>query len=103
LRKTIKADWQFSEVFCVMDRSSEAQGPSNEPTDPSGSGESKGKRKKPTPDLEAIEDPAERRKQRRLAKNRATAAVSRFLPLPSVLWAMPKEHNVHVGNHAVCQ
>ena len=35
------------------------------------------KRKKDAPDLEAIDDIAERRKQRRLAKNRATAAVSR--------------------------
>ncbi|KAK9832552.1 hypothetical protein WJX81_008454 [Elliptochloris bilobata] len=37
----------------------------------------KAKRKKEAPDLESIDDIAERRKQRRLAKNRATAAVSR--------------------------
>lgn len=37
----------------------------------------KAKRKKEAPDLDAIDDIAERRKQRRLAKNRATAAVSR--------------------------
>ena len=50
--------------------------PSAEPS--GGSGESgKAKRKKPTPNLDDIDDPAERRKQRRLAKNRATAAVSR--------------------------
>jgi hypothetical protein len=36
----------------------------------------RGKRKKEV-DLEAIDDPDERRKQRRLAKNRATAALSR--------------------------
>eukprot|EP00884_Botryococcus_braunii_P011231 jgi/Botrbrau1/20108/Bobra.0173s0011.1 len=36
----------------------------------------KGKRKKDV-DLDAIDDPDERRKQRRLAKNRATAALSR--------------------------
>ncbi len=54
-------------------------GISNEPSvEPSNSGESgKAKRKKPTPNLDAIDDPQERRKQRRLAKNRATAAVSR--------------------------
>ena len=59
----------------------QAQGPSTEPTDPSASGESKGKSKKrkSAPNLDEIEDPAERRKQRRLAKNRATAAVSRYL------------------------
>ncbi len=38
----------------------------------------KAKRKKEVPDLDAIDDIAERRKQRRLAKNRATAAVSRY-------------------------
>lgn len=54
---------------------------SNEPSaEPSYSSESgKAKRKKPTPNLDAIDDPAERRKQRRLAKNRATAAVSRCI------------------------
>ena len=34
-------------------------------------------KRKPCPDLNSIEDMQERRKQRRLAKNRATAAVSR--------------------------
>ena len=34
-------------------------------------------KRKPCPDLNSIEDVQERRKQRRLAKNRATAAVSR--------------------------
>ncbi len=38
----------------------------------------KGKRKKDV-NLEAIDDPDERRKQRRLAKNRATAALSRYV------------------------
>jgi hypothetical protein len=37
----------------------------------------RGKRKLPVPDLDSIEDPAERRKQRRLLKNRNTAAASR--------------------------
>ena len=57
-----------------------AAGVSADPSaEPSGSGDSgKAKRKKPTPNLDAIDDPAERRKQRRLAKNRATAAVSRY-------------------------
>lgn len=36
----------------------------------------RGKRKKEV-DLDTIDDPDERRKQRRLAKNRATAALSR--------------------------
>ena len=58
---------------------------STEPTDRSGSGDSRRKRKKPAPDLAAIEDPAERRKQRRLAKNRATAAVSRCGHAPFVM------------------
>ena len=64
-----------------MRRSSEsdiqADPASAELTDPSGSADSRRKKRKPAPDLAAIEDPAERRKQRRLAKNRATAAVSR--------------------------
>jgi cyclic AMP-dependent transcription factor ATF-2 len=38
---------------------------------------SKGKRKAPAIDLSTIEDPQERKKQRRLAKNRVTAALSR--------------------------
>ena len=63
-----------------------AQGASAEATDPSGSADSRGKRKKPTVDLSSIEDPAERRKQRRLAKNRATAAVSRCALL------LPEKH-----------
>lgn len=39
--------------------------------------QSKGRRRIPTPDLDAIEDPAERRRQQRLAKTRATAAIAR--------------------------
>ena len=49
-------------------------------TPPSAGGQRKDPRigkRKPCPDLNTIEDVQERRKQRRLAKNRATAAVSR--------------------------
>ena len=42
-----------------------------------GDAQSKGRRRIPTPDLDAIEDPAERRRQQRLAKTRANAAVTR--------------------------
>ena len=38
----------------------------------------KGKRKMPDVDLDAISDPEERKKQKRMAKNRRTAAVSRL-------------------------
>jgi hypothetical protein len=39
--------------------------------------QSKGRRRIPTPDLDAIEDPLERRRQQRLAKTRANAAATR--------------------------
>lgn len=42
-----------------------------------------GKQKLPTPDLDAIEDEEERRRQRRLVKNRNTAA-SRCAQLPGL-------------------
>ena len=42
-------------------------------------------KRKPCPDLNTIEDMQERRKQRRLAKNRATAAVSRCALITSGL------------------
>ena len=45
----------------------------------------RGKRKLPTPDLDAIEDVEERRRQRRLVKNRNTAAASRCAQLPEHL------------------
>ena len=41
----------------------------------------RGKRKLPLPDLDAIQDVEERRRQRRLIKNRNTAAASRCIPL----------------------
>ena len=67
--------------------SSAAQGNASD-----GSGEKKesrkrGKKKLPVPDLDAIKDPNERRRQRRLVKNRNTAAASRqaiLLLLPSL-------------------
>lgn len=40
-------------------------------------GKKRGKKKLPVPDLDAIKDPSERRRQRRLVKNRNTAAASR--------------------------
>lgn len=40
-------------------------------------------KRKPDVDLSTISDPAERRKQRRLAKNRATAATSRWACAPN--------------------
>ena len=44
-----------------------------------------GKRKAEQSELDTILDPAEKKKQRRLAKNRATAALSRQAPSPSGL------------------
>ena len=41
----------------------------------------RGKRKLPLPDLDAIKDVEERRRQRRLIKNRNTAAASRCISL----------------------
>lgn len=40
-------------------------------------GKKRGKKKLPVSDLDAIKDPSERRRQRRLVKNRNTAAASR--------------------------
>lgn len=70
----------------------QAHDPSTDPTDPteqSGSGESKGKKRKSALNLDDIDDPAERRKQRRLAKNRATAAVSRCVLLHTTVNNVP--------------
>ena len=47
--------------------------------------EQKGKRKADQLDLDSIMDPAEKKKQRRLAKNRATAALSRYVPIHLVV------------------
>lgn len=44
-------------------------------------GKTRGKKKLPVPDLDAIDDPEERRRQRRLVKNRNTAAASRQAPI----------------------
>ncbi len=43
-------------------------------------GKKRGKKKLPVPDLDAISDPLEHQKQRRLIKNRNTAAASRQMP-----------------------
>ena len=54
-------------------------------TELSGSGpppRRKGKRKLPMPDFSVIEDPAELRLQKRLVKNRRTAAASRCISGP---------------------
>lgn len=53
--------------------------------------QSKGRRRIPTPDLDAIEDPAERRRQQRLAKTRATAAVARCAGQLSVAGLAPAQ------------
>ena len=47
-----------------------------------GASKSSGGKRKSDVDWKSIEDPGERRKQRRLAKNRATAAVSRWVFFP---------------------
>ncbi|CAL8465671.1 g5207 [Coccomyxa elongata] len=53
------------------------QQPSESSGSPQQAPKKRGKKKLPVPDLEAIKDPDERRRQRRLVKNRNTAAASR--------------------------
>ncbi|BDA51586.1 hypothetical protein COCOBI_19-1420 [Coccomyxa sp. Obi] len=52
-------------------------GPSETSGSPQQAPKKRGKKKLPLPDLDAIKDPDERRRQRRLVKNRNTAAASR--------------------------
>jgi len=74
----------------------------------SGLTEQKGKRKADQMDLDTILDPAEKKKQRRLAKNRATAALSRYLPRPSVTFCYLDKQNLvlkqvfHCLTWAIC-
>ena len=68
----------------VSSSPSSAFGNTSSPFDPANtssisSEQQKGKRKADQMDLDTILDPAEKKKQRRLAKNRATAALSRYV------------------------
>ncbi|CAD7696143.1 unnamed protein product [Ostreobium quekettii] len=60
-----------------------------------------GKRRKPEPDLSKIEDPEERRRQRRLAKNRNTAAVSRQRKKAQLLSLEERVKQLEVDNSAL--
>ena len=72
-----KPVWTCSESCGHQGSIESLQQPSETSGSPERAPKKRGKKKLPVPDLDAIADPDERRRQRRLVKNRNTAAASR--------------------------